>query len=69
MISAFIAKLMAAKREMSMNLKVNIFFILICFLPIAPSWRLMEMRSAYKYKERGASSVTRSTHEGLRIAL
>ena len=42
MVSAFIAKPMAANREMSMNLKVNVLFILKMFLPMAPSWRLME---------------------------
>ena len=42
MVSAFIAMLIAVRREMVMNFR-NDFFILRCFLPMASSWRFMEM--------------------------
>ena len=64
MTSAFITMLIMAKRETSMSLNVTKFFIYKSFLPMAPFRRLVignVVVFAYIYKERGASSVTRST--------
>ena len=41
MMPALTAMLIMAKRETSINLKVNKFFIHKSFLPIAPFWRLV----------------------------